>query len=118
MKKYLVTFEFRYTIYAKDDDSDNKYITKVNTIGVFDTVEEAISNGNKNLEVLENHFNLNPNYNKRERFSKNGGCLGNAKFLISDLAYLVTPFRFFAKITPLHYEDTESTILNILKDIK
>lgn len=114
MKKELLTIEFRYVdIPINENFSGHK--TTVITIGVFDTFEEASIEGNKALEVFEKHFKLNPHYNKKERFSKNGGCFGGRKDLVSNLAYLQTPFTFYAKITTLNYNNVENTILEVLE---
>ena len=114
MTKELVTIEFRY--YDKPKyDGDSGSATKVITIGVFDTFEEAIVEGNKALEIFEKHFKLNTAWNKKDRFSKNGGCFGSANRLISPLAYLQCPFDFYAKITKLTHADTEQTILDVLE---
>lgn len=118
MEKHLVTIEFRYVSKRKYSDGDNICVNKAITVGVFDTLDEAILRGNKQLEIFEKHFDLNPNWNKKKRFSKNGGCFGSANTLISDLGYLRCPFSFFAKITTLHYSDTEETIVEILGDLK
>ena len=109
MKKYLVTIEFRYVKRLEYDETN--YITKTNTIGVFDTIEEARTEGNKQLEVLESIFPLNPNWNNKERFKQ-------GQTLISNLAYLITPFSFFAKITYLNYSDLRADIDQVLIDIK
>ena len=115
--KQLLTIEFRYSIKPKSDN-DSMHKTKTVTIGVFDTFDEAIIEGNKQLEVLEKHFKLNTNWNRKDRFSKSGGCFGSAKKLVTNLAYLQTPFDFYAKITELKYFDLEDTIVEVLKDIK
>ncbi len=117
MEKYLLTIEFRYSdVPTKDSDFTNK--TKKITIGVFDDFDSAVIEGNKNLEIFEKHFKLNKNYNKKERFSKNGGCFGSKKTLISNLAYLQTPFTFYAKIDTLVYSDVEETTLTVLDATK
>jgi hypothetical protein len=71
------------------------------------------------MEIFEKHFKLHvfPNKGeaKKERFSKNGGCFGSKNTLITDLAYLQTPFSFFAKITTLNYNNVETTILEVLE---
>lgn len=114
MTKELVTIEFRYLDKPRSEHfSGNE--TKTITIGVFDTLDEAIIEGNKALEVFEKHFKLNAAWNTKKRFSKNGGCFGSAERLISDLAYLQAPFTFFAKITQLKYNDVEETILEVLE---
>jgi len=119
MTKELVTIEFRYLDKPKGEH-DSEHKSKTITIGVYDTLEEAIVEGNKVLEILENQFKLHvfPNNKgeaKRERFSKNGGCFGSANRLISNLAYLQTPFAFYAKIEKLTYADIEQTITEVLE---
>jgi len=115
MEKHLVTVEFRYTDNSKEESD---YKSKTVTIGVFDTFDSAIIEGNKALEVFEKHFKLNPNWNKKERFSKNGGCFRTPNRLVTNLAYLQTPFEFYANITRLDYLDIEQTILEVLKATK
>lgn len=117
MIKYLITIEFRYRGISKGEwDSEHK--NKTITLGVYDTIEEAILEGNKALEIFEKHFKLNTHWNVKDRFSKNGGCFGNSKTLITNLAYLQTPFELYAKITKLDYLDVEETITNVLDSIK
>jgi hypothetical protein len=112
--KELVTIEFRY--YDKPESEDFCGAkSKIITVGVFDTLDEAIAAGNEALEVFENHFELNSHHKKRDRFSKNGGCFGTPNRLITNLAYLKTPFSFFAKITTLKYEPVENAILDVLE---
>lgn len=119
MEKYLVTMEFRYTIKAKTEEENGKYKTQTITIGVYETLDDAIKGGNTQLEVFEKYFKLNPNWNRKERFSKNGGCFGSANTLVSPLTWLYNcPFDFYAKITTLNFSDTEETIIGILKDLK
>lgn len=116
MTKHLVTIEFRYNDVPKYD-RDSGYTTKNVTVGVYDTIEEAIIEGNKKMEIFEKHFKLNIHHNKKERFSKTG-FLGTPNTLISDIGYLFTPFSFFAKISKLHYLDVEETILEVLQATK
>lgn len=114
MTKELLTIEFRYHDAPKSEhDCESK--SKEITIGVFDTLDDAIVEGNKVLEVFEKHFKLNTAWNKKDRFSKNGGCFGYPKRLISQLAYLQTPFDFYAKITQLKYDDVEETIFEMIE---
>ena len=118
MQKYLVQIEFRYLDVPKNEmhsTSKNKFVT----IGVYDTFEQACKNGNKLLETLESKFELHifPSGVKatKERFSLNGGAYRSKKDLITDLAYLKTPFSFFAKITTLNYLDIDETINEVLE---
>lgn len=121
MTKELVIIEFRYHDKPKYD-RDSGSATKKITVGVFDTLDEAIVEGNKALEVFEKHFQIHkfPNGSeaKKDRFGKNNGCFGSANRLITQLAYLKTPFSFYAKIEKLTYGDLEQTILDVLDATK
>lgn len=117
MKKYLVSIEFRYRD-APKNDYDSGHNTKKVTIGVFDDLYTGITEGNKALEVLESKFKLNPNTNRKERFSKNGGCFGGAKTLVTNLGYLQTPFEFYAKIDTLNYLPVNESIEDVLQSVK
>ena len=116
MTQELVTIEFRYRD-KPTGDYDGGYRSKTITIGVYDTFDEAVLEGNKVLEILESKYPLNPHYNRKDRFSKNGGCFGYPKRLITNLAYLRTPFEFYAKIETLNYWDVEQTISETLEAI-
>jgi hypothetical protein len=122
MEKFLLTIEFRYKEIPKSDIfSEHK--SKIITIGVFDDVDNACLEGNKLMENLEGKFPLHvfPNGKgsaKKERFSKNGGCFGSKNNLITNLAYLKTPFEFYAKIETLKMEDIEETIEGVVDSIK
>lgn len=121
MTKELVIIEFRYHDKPKYD-RDSGSATKKITVGVFDTLDEAIVEGNKALEVFEKHFQIHkfPNGSeaKKDRFGKNNGCFGSANRLITPLAYLRCPFDFYAKIEKLTYGDVEQTILDVLDATK
>ena len=116
MEKELLTIDFRYNDKPKDADSI-EYKSKRITIGVFDTLDEAIIEGNKALEIFEKHFKLNSHWNRKDRFSKNGAPFGYANRLITPLAYLQCPFDFYAKITQLKYGDVNQTILEVLESV-
>lgn len=92
----------------------NAKLKKV-TVGVYDTQEEAIINGNKTLEKFEKYFPLNPHYNKKERFSKNGGCFGSFKNLVTELSWIETPFDLYANIEILDYKDVDETIKSVME---
>ena len=113
MEKYLVTIEFRYSSLPTHEYSGFSRIKKV-TIGVFDEIKIACIEGNKQLEIFEKHFQLNPNRKIRERLnpSRIGGLL------ITDLGYLETPFEFFLKVETLHFESIEDTINNVVDCVK
>lgn len=109
-EKYLVTIEFRYSD-APGYSGKNKV-----TIGVYDDFEDACIAGNQLMAKLESKFPLHeyPDGRKAgmERFSKHGGPFGTKKDLISNRAYLKTPFDFYAKITTLRYSEVDNAIEN------
>ena len=113
MRKYLVTVKLVYNDAPKNDFLSG--ITKKTiTIGVYDTQNDAITNGNKALEKFEKYFPLNPHWNVKERFSNNGGPFGEPVYLVTDTAWITTPFSLVAEITVLDYMDVEETINNVL----
>lgn len=121
MERYLMAIEFRYSDAPRYEDDLTSH-SKTITIGVYDTFEEACKEGNELMEVLESKFQIHTFPNgieaKRERFSKNGGCFGGKQTLITNLAYLRTPFEFYAKITTLKIDDVVPTINNVVAAAK
>ena len=122
MEKHLLTIEFIYKEVPKSDICSEHKSKKI-TLGVFDSFEDACIEGNKLMETLEGKFPLHvfPNGKgtaKKERFSKNGGCFGSKNNLITNLAYLKTPFEFYAKIDTLKMYDVEETIEGVVDSIK
>jgi hypothetical protein len=120
MEKYIVSIEFRYKD-APLEGYDYTSHTNTVTVGIYDDFEEACNSGNTLMETLEKKFELHefPNGQKakKERFSKNGGCFGGKHTLITNLAYLKTPFEFYAKITTLKYEPIEEKLTKVLNSI-
>lgn len=117
MEKYLVKIEFRYSD-APETEYGSTSKNKMVTIGVYDTFEDACRNGNNLLETLESKFELHkfPDGRKapKERFSKNGGCFGGKKTLVTNLAYLKTPFEFYANIETLEYSPIDEIIEDVV----
>lgn len=120
MIKELVTIEFRYRDKPINKDFSGSKTSKI-TIGVYDTFKEAIEAGNKALENLESRFKLHKfpqgNNASKERFGEKNGCFGTQKRLITNLAYLQTPFEFYAKITKLEHIDLNSKIDDVLESL-
>ncbi len=118
MDKYLVKIEFRYSD-APKSESRGTSNSKTITIGVYDSFDEAIEKGNKTLERLESKFDIHTfpdgRKAKKERFSKNGGCFGTANTLVTNLAYLKTPFEFYAKITTLKHLNLDEVIPDLIE---
>lgn len=121
MKKYLVTVEFRYSCVPKSDFYSNS-TSKTTTIGVYDTFEEACLFGNRFLMNMESRFAIHKfpdgSEPKRDRFSEKGGCFGGRETLVSNLAYLSTPFDFYAKITTLKYDDIDESIDEVVNSVE
>lgn len=121
MEKYLVSIEFRYSD-APKSESDCTSRSKTVTIGIYDDFDDACTNGNALMQNLESKFQLHqfPNGSEasKERFSKNGGCFGSKKDLITNLAYLKTPFEFYAKIKTLKYDTVDDVIDDVVASTK
>ncbi|GEM_PF-1132037 len=121
METYLLTIEFRYAD-APNAKLDSTVRDKIITIGTYDDFELACIHGNKALETLESRFELHrfPDGSLAEkyRFSTNGGCFGGKNNLVTNLAYLKTPFHFYAKITTQKHGDINETVDEVLASLK
>ena len=121
MEKYLLTVEFRYSDAPKNPDDYTDKSNKV-TIGVYDTFDDACKYGNELLENLESKFPIHTfpdgTKAKKDRFSRHGGPFGSKLDIVTDLAYLKTPFNFFAKITTLKYYNVDDTIKDVISATK
>lgn len=119
-EQFLVKLELRYS--DAPDSIDSTHRTKKITIGVYDDFDTACINGNALLETLESKFPLHRfpdgRYAKKERFSKTGGCFGYPNTLVTNMAYLKTPFAFYAKIVTLKYHSVEESIEEAINAIK
>lgn len=117
MEKYLVSIEFRYEDAPKHED-DFTCRSNTVTIGVYNTFEIACAEGNTLLSILESRFELHKFPDGRtaqmERFSKNGGPFGEKKTLVTNSAYLKTPFVFFAKIKTLKFRPIDEVITEVV----
>lgn len=102
------------------DDPTNRhysYVFNTVTIGVFDSFDIAAIEGNKVLEYLESEYkpHIFPDGKQalKQRFSKHGGVFGSNKNLVTNLAYLKTPFDFYARIITPKYESVADTLSEI-----
>ena len=110
---YSVDIEFRYLGWSKEKERATNN-SKTITIGVYESYNEAVKAGNEILEKeLETRFPLNKNWNKKNRFGDK-----YTEYLISDLAYLTTPFSFFAHIKKLELGSVSDTIDKVLASEK
>ena len=99
MEKYLLQIEFRYHAIPKSDSpyASDCYNKKI-AIGIYDSIDDAIKQGNKSLEVLKTKFSFN------DSFSKHGGPFGTSNTLVCNFDYRNKP-QFFATIETLHFDD-------------
>ena len=121
MEKYLVKIEFRYyDVPETEGRSTSK--NKIVTIGIYNTFEDACQNGNNLLEVLESKFKLHqfPDGSKalKKRFSINRGYFGSEKVFLTHLAYLKTPFEFYASIETLKFNPINEVIEDVISASK
>jgi len=111
MIKQLLTIEFRYHSTLPSGWTSGHQSKTV--AQVFDTLEEAIEEGNKYLDVLALHFEVRSD----DRFSIDG-FLGRPKLLVSNTCYSTRGVEYFAKITTLELarvEDLDAVIEGIFK---
>lgn len=97
MTKELLTVEFRYLDRPKNEnDRFNK--EKIVTIGIFDTIEEAIKKGNETLKILNSKFTFWEIFQIKDRFNL-------PTRLVADDAYKV-----FISIKQLKFDDLKETM--------
>lgn len=102
--KELLTIEFRYLDRPKGE-WDSGHPSKTITIGVFDTLEEAVKEGNEALKVLSENFGI-----RADDYFKVHGLFGNPDRLVTNCCYPTKGISYFAKITPLKFDDLSDTI--------
>lgn len=104
MQKELLTIEFRY--HDQPEDVINSVCrNKIITIGIFDTLEQAIEKGNKALEILSKHFQVRSD----DKFQLHD-LFGSPCRLVTNCCYPTNGIQYFAKITPLKFDDLSNTI--------
>lgn len=104
--KELLTVEFRYNDYTPHNEFETGYKTKTITLGVFDTLEEAIAEGNKALEILSKSVKI------KERF-KLRGLFGRPDRLVTN-----NQMWIFAKIEQLRFNDLSETVTEVFAALK
>jgi len=111
MNKELLTIEFRYYDIPINEDFSG-YTTKTITIGIYDTLDEAIKEGNKALEILSKKFEVRSN----DKFQKNF-LFGSPKRLVTNVSYK-DKIKFFAQITKMNFDDLNETIDETFKALE
>lgn len=101
MTKEILTIEFRYHVIPKSEYASDCESKKV-TIGVYETLDDAIKEGNNVLKELSSRFKF------RESFGTHNGVFGSATRLVCDC--LNGYPQVFCKITNLSFEDVEDVM--------
>lgn len=104
MTKELLTIEFRYHD-KPTGDYDGGYRNKTVTIGVFDTLNEAIDEGNKVLYILSKRFEVRA----EDKFKLNH-LFGSPKRLVTNTFYPTNGIQYFAKIETLKFDNLNEVI--------
>lgn len=104
MKRELLTIEFRY-FDSPLHDGGSGYKTKRITIGIFDTLEEAVQKGNCVIQELSKQFEVRQD----DKFAVHG-LFGLPMRLVSNCCYPTNGVSYFAKITTLDFADIPTTI--------
>lgn len=108
MKKYLLTFEFRYTAKSEYEDFEN-YITKTITVGIYEDIEKAIEAGDEALGKISGLLDV------RDRFTANF-IFGSPRDLVTNTCTR-DKVHFFAKITTLNFRDLNETVAEALRAV-
>lgn len=104
MTKQLLKVEFRYhKIPTSEFGCDS--VTKEITIGIYDTLEDAVKKGNEVLATLSKHFQV------REKFEVRG-FLGSPNKLVTNTCYPTEGIQYFASIETLEFEDDLENTIN------
>ncbi len=103
MTKELLTIEFRY--HDKPKNGFGEFPSKTITIGVFDTLADAIKEGNLTIDILSKTFEV-----RQDDVFTEKGLFGRAKKLVTNACYPTKGIQYFAKITTLRFDSLESTI--------
>lgn len=96
MTKQLVTIEFRYKC-VPNSDLCSCHRQKTITVGIYDTIEEAVAEGNKAVNKLLKNYKINGEFNVKD-------SLGVSNRIVTDYT------NVFAKITELKFDDVEATM--------
>jgi hypothetical protein len=104
MKKYLLDVEFRYHD-KPDNNGFGSYPNRTVTIGIYDTIEEAIEEGNKAIAILSKSFEVRSD----DKFLLHG-LFGCPKNLVTNCCYSTKGIQYFAHIKTLKFDNLEETI--------
>lgn len=101
--KELLTIEFRYHAIPTSEYASESESKKI-TIGVYDTLEDAIKEGNNVLKELSSRFKF------CESFGTHNGVFGSATRLVCNFNGYP---QVFCKITQLKYDDIDEVLSEV-----
>lgn len=102
--KRLVTIEFRYNDCPINEGFSGPTSHTI-TIGIYDTLEEAMEHGNAALKTLSEYFEVRTD----DKFVKSH-LFGMPNKLVTNCCYPTHGISYFATITPLYFDDLTETI--------
>jgi len=97
MKKEIVSVEFRYS----DRQTKNVFI------GIYDTLDEAINEGNKILDKIRTKYEVRENFKQNHLF-------GNPLRLVSNCCYPTNGIQYFVTIKTVYVNDY---LENVMEEI-
>lgn len=109
MEKFLLQIELRYNLIPKGEYRTDSDYTMV-TIGVYETFQEAINEGNKVVREIVAKYGLKI----YSEFGEHNGAYRSATTLVTN-ACSNDRVKYFAKITKLQYLDLDEQISIALK---
>ncbi|MCK9279171.1 MAG: hypothetical protein M0P71_00890 [Melioribacteraceae bacterium] len=103
----LLSVEFRYSYL--DENEIRQYENKKTTIGIYETLEEAILAGNETLKSLSEILK----FANKDCFTKNGGFFGHPTRLIVNNRTPGSNIDCYVKITKLTFENVNKLLDSI-----
>jgi hypothetical protein len=110
--KELLKVEFRYND-KKQDRNDYDCVRKTVTIGIYDTIEEAVAKGNEVIKELSKTFEVRHG----DKFEVNG-LWGYPKRLVTNVSYPTKGVQYFAKIVHLDFSNINNVVDEAMKASK
>lgn len=104
MEKFMLQVELRYGTVPKKEYHP-EHVCEYTTIGVYDTFQEAIKEGNRVLnEIISKH-----SLSVRDGFGEHNGPFRSATTLVTNCC-THERVQYFAQITPLKFLDLDERI--------
>lgn len=104
--KELLTVEFRYVDAPEGYFDKTKDVSKTVTIGIYDTLNDAVDAGNEILKKLSKYFEVRSD----DQFKTKCPWRLSGR-LVTNICYPTKGVSYFAKITKLSFDDLETTVL-------